>query len=464
MTFKYSLFALAALLGGCALQPPAPKTEPLALPATLDAAPKALQLAPEVAAQPLWRAFAPHEPLQAVVQRTLANNRDLQVAAARLAQARALATAAGTALLPQGGSSVGASRIRSLKDGGGHSTSNVYSAGFDARWEADLWGGIAAGSRAARLSAEQVAAQRDGLALSLAAEAMRLQLESQGLGQRLQLARDTLKVQQQVFGLIGQRVAAGRSTSLDEARAQALLASTEASVPELQRLLCNTQLRLQVLQGALPSSSACELALDPLPQPVPVALGALPSPERLLARRPDVRQLGFSEGIASAQLQQAIANRWPRLAFNGQLGWSAGKLSDLVQSSSLATSLGGSLSWSWLDFGARKAEQTAAEAGLEAAVLQAQAVQLAALEETQGALQGLARIEEQVLAQRRAADAAGKAQAIALARFNAGLSDFLPLLDAERERLSAQDRLIQTEVSRAVGLLAVHKALAGAVE
>jgi outer membrane protein, multidrug efflux system len=79
-------------------------------------------------------------------------------------------------------------------------------------------------------------------------------------------------------------------------------------------------------------------------------------------------------------------------------------------------------------------------------------------------LQSLARIEEQVLAQRRAADASSRAQSLALVRFNAGISDFLPLLDAERERLSAQDRLIQTEVARAVGLLAVHKALAGPLE
>jgi outer membrane protein TolC len=174
--------------------------------------------------------------------------------------------------------------------------------------------------------------------------------------------------------------------------------------------------------------------------------------------------LALSQGVASAQLQQAVANRLPRLAFTGQLGWSAGKLGDLIKSGSLVSSLGGSLSWTWLDFGARKAEQTAAEAALEAALQEAQAVQLAALEETQSALQSLARIEEQVLAQRRAADASSRAQSLALVRFNAGISDFLPLLDAERERLSAQDRLIQTEVARAVGLLAVHKALAGPLE
>lgn len=454
-----SLIAAAALLSACA-SAPKPELAPLQPPAQFGAAP-ALQGATPA----LWRSFAPHEELQAVVQRTLDANLDLRAAASRLAQARALAQSADAQRWPVGGSQASAARTRSSAVDGGPQTGNrIGLSGFDARWELDLWGGIGAGARAASLNAESLAQQRDALRLSLAAEAMRLQLESQGLAARLQLARDTLTVQRQVMDLIKARLEAGRGTALDSARAEALLASTEASVPALQRAACNTRFALQVLQGQVPQAEGCDAANAPLPQPVAQNLGAIPAPEALLQRRPDVRAAELAAQAAGAGAQQAYANRWPRLSLSGNVGWSAAKGGELFETASRSAGLAAVLRWDWLDFGARKAEATAAEAGFQAAVAQAQAAQLAALQETQGALVGLARTEEQAVAQRRAAEASSKAQQLARARFEAGASDFLQLLDAERERLAAQDALIQVELARATALLALHKALAGPLE
>ena len=455
-----TLIAAAALMAGCATGVPERPAAPFVLQAQFAAAPQA-----DGATPALWQSFAPSEALQAVVQRTLANNLDLRAAAARLAQARALADAAGAALLPSGGTGASVARARAPKDGGGHETATTYAAtGFDARWEIDLWGGIAAGSRSAALNAEVSSLDREALRLSLAAEAMRLHLEGEGLGRRLQLARDTLTVQRQVMALIKARLEAGRGTALDTARAEALLATTEASVPALQRAACNTRMALQVLQGQAPQAEGCDAPALTLPQPLPKNLGAIPAPEQLLARRPDVRAAELAAQAAGARIQQAYANRWPRLSLSGEVGWSAGSGSDLFKSSSLVSGVAAALRWDWLDFGARKAEQSAAEAGFQAAVAQAQGAQLAALQDTQSALVSLARIEEQALAQRRAAEASTRAQEIARARFEAGASDFLQLLDAERERLAAQDALIQVEVARATALLALHKALAGPLE
>jgi NodT family efflux transporter outer membrane factor (OMF) lipoprotein len=460
MKAALTLIAAAALLVACTTPVAERQPAPFATPAQFAAAPQS-----EGATPALWQSFAPSEALQAVVQRTLANNLDLRAAAARLAQARALADAAGVARLPVGGSGASVARTRAPKDGGGHETSTGYAAtGFDARWEVDLWGGIAAGSRSAALSAEASSLDRDALRLSLAAEAMRLHLEAEGLARRLQLARDTLGVQRQVMELIKARLDAGRGTALDSARAESLLATTEASVPALQRAACNARLALLVLQGQTPLAEGCDTAANDLPQPLPRNLGAIPAPEQLLARRPDVRAAELAAQAAGARIQQAYANRWPRLSLSGEVGWSAGSGSDLFKSGNLVSGVAAALRWDWLDFGARKAEQGAAEAGFQAAVAQAQAAQLAALQETQSALLGLARTEEQAIAQRRAAEASTRAQSIARARFEAGASDFLQLLDAERERLAAQDALIQVEVARATALLALHKALAGPLE
>lgn len=454
-----SLIAAAALLSACATPPPAREPAPFATPAAFAALPAA---EPSNAAIALWDAFAPSEPLRELVQTTLAQNLDLRAAAGRVAQARALAEAAGAARLPQGGSGASAERTRTPQAGGGHATATGYAvSGFDLRWELDLWGRVAAGSRAAGLNAEAVAAQRDALRLSLAAEAIRLHLEAETLALRLQLARDNLVVQRQVMQLIQARVDAGRSTALDRERAEALLATTEASVPALQRAACNARLALDVLQGRAPQAEGCDAPARALPEPRPRDLGALPAPAQLLQRRPDVRAAELAAQAAGAAVQQAYANRWPTLTLSGGIGWSARNASELFKSASQAGSVAAALRWDWLDFGARRAEQRAAEGAFQAAVAAAQAAQLTALQDTQAALIGLARVEEQVVAQRRASEAATRAQALARARFEAGIADFLQLLDAERERLAAQDALVQTELARSTALLALHKALAG---
>jgi len=455
-----SLIAAAVLLSACASPVPERQAAPFQTPAGFAAAPPAQGATP-----PLWQAFSPREPLQALVQTTLANNLDLRAAAARVAQARALADAAGAARLPQGGSGASLERARTPQSGGGHATATGYAvSGFDLSWEIDLWGGVAAGSRAAGLSADAIALQRDALHLSLAAEAIRLHLEAETLALRLQLARDNLVVQRQVMQLIQARFDAGRSTALDRERAAALLATTEASVPALQRAACNARLALDVLQGRAPQPDGCDTPARALPEPLPRNLGAIPAPEQLLQRRPDVRAAELAAQAAGAAVQQAYANRWPKLSLSGGIGWSASSASSLLKSASQSASVAAALRWDWLDFGARRAEQTAAEAGFQAAVAQAQAAQLAALQDTQSALIGLARVEEQVVAQRRATEAAARAQGLARARFEAGIADFLQMLDAERERLAAQDALIQAEQARATALLSLHKALAGPLD
>lgn len=452
-----SLIAAAALLTACASPLPERQAAPFQTPAGFAAAPQA-----EGATPSLWEAFSPSAPLQALVQTTLANNLDLRAVAARVAQARALADAAGAARLPGGGSGGSVERTRTPQAGGGHASASAYAvSGFDLSWEIDLWGGVAAGSRAAGLSAESVALQRDALRLSLAAEAIRLHLEAETLAHRLQLARDNLAVQRQVMELLQARFDAGRTTALDRERAAALLATTEASVPALQRAACNARLALDVLQGRAPQAEGCDAKPAALPEPLPRNLGAIPSPEQLLQRRPDVRAAELAAQAAGAAIQQAYANRWPKLTLSGGIGWSASSASELFKSATQSAGLAAALRWDWLDFGARKAEQSAAEAGFQAAVAAAQAAQLAALQDTQAALVGLARVEEQVVAQRRASEAATRAQALARARFEAGIADFLQLLDAERERLAAQDALVQAELARATALLALHKALAG---
>ncbi|MDR7270536.1 NodT family efflux transporter outer membrane factor (OMF) lipoprotein [Pelomonas saccharophila] len=449
---------------------------PLALAALVGCAAPGLSsgpanLAPEKFAQlppanpgaaTMTQAFVDSAQLQRVVDEVLANNRDLRASAARLKQAEALATAAGAQRLPTVGLGASASRQRAPNDQGVFRNFTSYGVNATAGWEVDLWGRAAANAQAASRDAEGAALDRDAAQLSLAGTALNLQTQLIGLGHRLKLAKETLVVQNQLLDLVKARVGAGRGTALDQARAEALVAQTSASVPALRNAACLTRLQLDVLRGQAPAD--CDKAdSDPLPampEPRLVSLGTLPDPAGLLAQRPDVKAAAARAQAAASRAHVAWAARWPSIGLTGQIGWSAGSAGDLFKSGTQIHSIAAALNWNFLDFGARKAEESAARAGYEAAVANAEQAQLTALQDAQGSLSTLRETELQATAQATAAEATVRARELALKRFDAGVTDFYALLTAEQDRLAAADALIQVQTQRAAALLGVHKAFA----
>lgn len=450
------LAAAVVLLAGCAA--PGLSSGPVTLaPATFTQLPPA-----SPGAATMTTAFVDSAQLQRVVDDVLANNRDLRAAAARLKQAEALADAAGARRLPSVGANANASRQRAPNDQGQYNNFNSYGVNATAAWEIDLWGRASANAQAAGYDAQSAALDRDAAQLSLAGTALNLQAQLIGLGHRLKLAKETLVVQNQLLDLVKARVGAGRGTALDQARAEALVAQTSASVPALRNAACLTRLQLDVLRGQPPAD--CDKAdNDPLPamlEPRLISLGTLPDPAGLLAARPDVKAAAVRAQAAASRAHVAWAARWPTLGLTGQIGWSAGKAGDLFKSGTQIHSLAGALNWNFLDFGARKAEESAARAGYEAAVASAEQAQLVALQDAQGSLSTLRETELQATSQAAAAEATQRARDLALKRYEAGVTDFYALLSAEQERLAAQDALIQVQTGRAAALLGVHKAFA----
>lgn len=455
MLARLTPLALAALVG-CAA--PGLSQGPANLaPATFAQLP-----ASNPGAATMTAAFVDSAQLQRVVDEVLANNRDLRAAAARLRQAEALAEAAGARRLPTVGVGANASRQRAPDAEGKYSTFNSYGVGATAAWEIDLWGRAAAAAQAAGYDAQSAALDRDAAQLSLAGTALNLQAQLIGLGHRLKLAKETVVVQNQLLDLVKARVGAGRNTALDQARAEALVAQTSASVPALRNAACLTRLQLDLLRGQPPAD--CDKAdSDPLPampEPRLISLGTLPDPAGLLAARPDVKAAALRAQAAASRANAAWAARWPSLGLTGQIGWSAGSAGDLFKSATQVHSIAGALNWQFLDFGARAADERAARAGHEAAVAGAEQAQLAALQDAQGSLSTLRETELQAAAQATAAEATLRARDLALKRYEAGVTDFYALLNAEQERLAAQDALIQVQTNRAASLLAVHKAFA----
>jgi multidrug efflux system outer membrane protein len=415
-------------------------------------------------AQPVahfWRGF--HDPeLDRLVAASLTANADLRIAVATLAEARALTRQADALALPDIGLAASAGRSRGRVGASAPVTGNNFGAGIDVRWEADLFGAIRGERRAAASEALASAARLRAVQVSVAAEVARNYFELRGLQEQLRVAAASLASQRDTLDLVRARLDAGRGTAFDTDRTEALVQTTAASVPLLEAALARTRYRLAMLSGQPPTALDARLAAPrPLPGIAPTALDAIGSPQDFLRRRPDIAAAEQQVAAAAARIGVARSQLFPQLTLGGSLGLNAGRVGDLDRRDAFVFDLGASLAWTLFDFGRRRALIAAASARGEAAVVAYEQTVLAALEETEGALATYTQAQRRIESMQGAERAAGSAAALARARFQAGTSDLLAVLDAEREALAARDRLAQASTQGATSLVAVYKALAG---
>jgi outer membrane protein, multidrug efflux system len=460
-----ALTALTTLLAGCASAP-----TPVQPQAALTAAGAAPSFAEAPAGLPagepaalFWQRFGDAE-LSALVQDALKANADVRLATARLAEARALGGLARSANWPRVDTSASVARSRSPDGSGGSDTGNLYALGLEARWEADLFGRRRDEQRAADADIAASLALQQAAQLAVAADVARAYFELQGTLQRLQVAEESLKTQRAALDLVQARLAAGRGTALDSERAKALVLGTEASVPALQLQAVLLRQRLAVLAGQPPQALATRLAAArPLPGLAAVSLASVGSPQSLLRRRPDLIAAEAQANAAASRLGLSYKATLPQVVLSGSLGLNAGRLSALGNSASFVYNLAAGLAWNLVDGGANEARLDAARARQLAAVVAYEKAVLAALEETEGAFATYSRTQRQTELLFDAAQSAERAAAIARERFSVGVSDFLAVLDAERERLAARDRLAQAQTASVLSVVGVYRALAGGV-
>jgi multidrug efflux system outer membrane protein len=470
---RVALVALAAAaLAGCALGPdyrrPVTPLDAGFVNAGADAenpAPPAADIAR------FWRGFG-DATLTALVERAIAANGDVRIAQARLQEARALRREADAVALPSAGVQAGVTRsVQPLTQLPGASrserTGTVYDAGFVANWELDLFGRYRRGSESA---AAQVSASEAGLHAahtSVAAEVARNYLQLRGLQQRVQVTEAAIENQRDVLRLTSLRFDAGRGTQLDVVSSRTLVESTEATLPALHSAIEATVFRLATLTAQPPRALLEQLAAPaPLPGLPVTDLAALPvgTPEQWLLRRPDLIAAERRLAAATANIGVARADLFPRVSLSGLLGLNAGKFADLGDSDAGLYSLGVGLVWTPLDFGARQARVAASEARAQQSLADYEQTVALALEETEGAFSSYNRNAQQAARYDRAARSAAEAARLARLRYEAGVSDFLFVLEAERAMLSNRDLLVQAQTGTAAALVSVYRSLGGGWE
>jgi len=403
--------------------------------------------------------------LDQLVNDALTANKDLQRARANLRASRAARRLAGFDLFPTvtaAGTYTHARQSRNQLPAfiSEERTLDSVDVGFDAFWELDFFGRVRRGIQAARADEQASAASLRDAQVTVTAEVARNYFVLRGLQEQLAVAIRNADNQTQTLKVTQARLEAGRGTELDSARAEAQLKTTLASIPLLESSTATTIYRLSVLTGRLPDALTTELqTAEPL-RDLP-SLNAVGDPATLLRRRPDIRVAERSLAASTARIGVAIGDLFPKVTFTGSIGYNAATFRGIGKTGSDTYSVGPGISWAALDLGRVEARIKIAHAQADADLAAYEASVLGALEETEGALVTYGRAQSRRDLLTQAASASERAADLARQRFQGGLTDFVNVLEAERDALSVQDSLAQSRTQTATSLVAVYKALGG---
>lgn len=449
---------IALLLSGCAAVGPDYSKPHVAVPENWHAAHQAGPVDADALAK--WWTRLNDPVLERLITEALASNTDLAAARARLRQARALRALAGAQFYPTISASGSAQHSKFSGTTGAAGSRNYFSAGFDAAWEPDIFGGLRRGAEAAQADLEATEASLHATQVSLVAEVAVNDVELRAYQGRLAIARANEATQAQTLQIAEWRAQAGLVTSLDVEQARTNLEQTRASILPLETSVAETKNRLAVLLGKTPGS--LNALLDP-PENIPavpeaVAVGI---PADTLRQRPDVRAAERTLAAETARIGVAEANRYPNLALSGSFGLESLTLGGLTGGNATAGSLLANLAGTVFD-GGRLKQQVEVQSAVQAQALAAyQAAVLTALSDVENALTALANGRWRVQALRVAAQSAANAEQLAQQQYAAGLVDFETVLTSQRTLLSVQDSLKSSEADTATSLIQLYKALGG---
>jgi multidrug efflux system outer membrane protein len=407
-----------------------------------------------------WQQF--EDPiLNELVNTSLQGNRELRVAFDRLRAARAFRDDVSNDAMP-----VVTSRVSSDLAKGqipGQTTDRVsserYDLGLDMAWELDLFGRIQRNLEAADADTQVAAADLYQLQVTLIAELVDAYGQLRGAQLREKIALANLANQQESSKITVTLRDAGVGDQLDVVRADARLASVEASVPQLQEVQIRQRNRIATLLGQRPD----KLSVDLSPASLPAIAKALPigDPGELLQRRPDIQSAERKLAAATARIGVAKADLFPRVSLSGFLGFTAGRGSQIGSSAANAWALGPSITWAAFDLGSVRARLRAADANADGALASYEQQVLLALEESENAFSDYGKRQQRLISLIRQSESSRAAADLAEIRYREGTVDFLVLLDAQRERLAAEDAQAQAEVDLYRGIVAIYKALGG---
>jgi efflux transporter, outer membrane factor (OMF) lipoprotein, NodT family len=432
--------------------------------ASEDVPTSAIHVSTALASTPFWSDLG-DSTLTMLIREAQRANMDVRIAQSRLTSARATRRLASYDLVPTitGTGSTSRQQFSVAQTPGLTSqlpTQQLWDVGFDASWEVDMFGRVGRTVKAQSALAESSEYGLEDVQVSVASEVARTYFDMRGAQRQLAVSQRNAANQRNIVKLTEDRLAAGSGTAFDTERAKSVLYLTLAATPGLESQIALDRNRLAVLLGRAPNTlPAALLDSGPLLRlPDTLFVG---SPDQLVHRRPDVLRAERQLAARSLFVGAARAEYLPRVTLSARAGYTANSADSLFKRGNSRLLLGPVLSFPLFDVGRVRERVEVAQAGQEEAQAAYNATVLQALEESEGSLVTYDRAHARLAILESAVRSSARAADLAQQRFEAGLTDFLQVLDAERTLLDAENQLAQGHTAAATALVAVYKAVGG---
>lgn len=413
---------------------------------------------------PAWQDYFSDARLQALIARALDNNRDLKLATARLAEARAMYGIQHSSRFPELAmiAKRDAARIPGdLNQSGQSMVSQRLDVGLElVNYEIDFWGRIKRLDEAALASYLASAEAQRAFRLGLIADVAQAYYSQCELGERLALANNTLANRQEFVTISAGRLQAGLIGSLEYLRATTALEAARAELAALQQAKDAADHWLLVLGGQL-QPAAIEAAVLPLAeQPLKELAAGLPA--EVLLRRPDVLAAEQRLVAANANIGAARAAFLPSLSLTGLLSTASGSLSGLFEAGSRAWTFKPVLHLPLFNAGRLAGNVDLAEARKHVAVAEYEQTLQQAFREVADLLSARSQLSTQLSAQQSQLAMQNQRLQLIQARYQAQISHYQEVLDVEREQLASQQAVLQLQRALLGNAAQLYKALGGA--
>jgi len=447
--------ALAALLAGCAVEAPEAPASTVHVPTAWRTAIGPAEGAPTLE-RDWWQSFG-DPAMNALVAAALEHNGDLRTARARVAQYRALLTVTESNQKPNVGFDATPTRTRQLLWNGTPYVTNVYQFEFQASYELDVWGRLAAQTSASKASYQAEMANADAVALSIAATVASGYLNLRGLDAQLELTEATLKLRERSRDLAQRQFEVGYSSRLEWLQAQAEYQTTAEQVPQLKRAIFEQENALSILTGANPGAVMRGTQLESLmPPPVPAGL-----PSDLLRRRPDIARAEFNLVASNANLVATKDQLLPEFKLTGAGGIQNLKIHDFFNAPTALWHLTGVMVEPIYEGGRIEAATEAAAAQRDQTVFAYESAVRSAFAETDNSLGALYRLKEQAVQNDARRATAAETLRIAHERYRNGYASYLEELDAQRTLYNADVGRLQLRTRILIASVDLYRAMGG---
>jgi NodT family efflux transporter outer membrane factor (OMF) lipoprotein len=419
-----------------------------------------------------WRNF--QDPvLDQLIETACRNNLSLQIAGARVLEARAQLNISIGELFPQqqavsGGVNYSRNPAASPLPPSDVQTFTADQALFGATWEIDFWGKYRRGIEAGRANFLGSLAAYDDSMVTVIADVASTYINIRTLQESLEVANRNLATQRESLRIASARFNAGETSELDVQQAATQMAQTEAQIPQLNEVISQDQNGLALLLDETPDVVGRQLT-------GPARIPAAPTnvvagiPKDLLRRRPDVQVAGLQAASYSALIGVAKASMYPSFSLSGDFGWSANNLAknslaDTFSWQNRAFDAGAGVVFPIFNYGRLVNQVRVQDAQFEQALINYQNTVLTAQQEVENGLAAFANQQSALASLTRADASARRSTDLAMIQYKAGQTDYTTVLTAEQAQLSVENAVASARGNVALGLISVYRALGGGWE